>query len=223
MQGSSFTANICDEVFEIKTNLIGQYNVLNSLAALQVCQCLGLNQKQLVQGLNYINPVEGRFNVVNFSGKYIIIDFAHSPDSLQNVLKTAKKLTDKNVYVIFGCGGNRDKTKRPIMGRVAEKFTDYVCLTDDNPRLEKSEDIIADIEKGMTKSHFVERDRYSAIKKMISIARPEDIIVIAGKGAEKYQEIGTEKIPYNDFDAVYKYFKELDPIANRGRENYYGC
>ena len=223
MNGSSFTANICDNIFNIKTNLIGQYNVLNSLAALQVCQCLGLSQKQLVQGINYINPVEGRFNVINFSGKYVIIDFAHSPDSLQNVLKTAKKLTDKNVYVIFGCGGNRDKTKRAIMGSVAEKFADYVCLTDDNPRFEKSEDIIDDIEAGMTKSHFVEKDRYTAIKKMISIARAGDIIVIAGKGAERYQEINGKKIDYNDFDAVYNYFKELDPIANRGRENYHGC
>lgn len=222
MQGSRFTANVCDSVFEIKTNLIGQYNVLNSLAALQVCQCLGLNEKELAQGLNFINPVEGRFNVINFSGKYVVIDFAHSPDSMENVLKTAKKLTDQKVYVIFGCGGNRDKTKRPIMGKVAEKFADYVCLTDDNPRLEKSEDIIADIEKGMTKTHFVEPDRYTAIKKMIAIARPGDIVVIAGKGAEKYQEIGTEKKPYNDFDAVYNYFKELDPIKNRGRENYHG-
>lgn len=221
MDGTSFVANVCDSVLKIKTNLIGNYNVYNSLAALQICQCLGLTDEELVRGLNFINPVEGRFNVINFSGRFVVIDFAHSPDSLKNVLQTARCLTDKKVYVVFGCGGNRDKTKRWKMGEIAEKFSDYVCLTDDNPRLEKSQDIIADIEKGMSKSHFVEPDRAEAIKKMINYARPGDIVVVAGKGAEKYQEIGTEKIPYNDFDAIYQYFKDLDPLKNRGKE--YGC
>lgn len=222
MDGTRFAGNVCDSVVDIKTNLIGKYNVYNSLAALQVCQCLGLNEKELMAGLNFINPVEGRFNVINFTGRYVVIDFAHSPDSLKNVLQTARVLTDKKVYVIFGCGGNRDKTKRPQMGAIAERFADYVCLTDDNPRLEKSEDIISDIEAGMHKAHFVVPDRSEAIRKMINIARPGDIIVVAGKGAEKYQEIGTQKLPYNDFDAVYQYFKDLDPLKNRGKE-YYGC
>ena len=124
---------------------------------------------------------------------------------------------------MFGCGGNRDKGKRPQMGKIAEDYADYVCLTDDNPRLEKSLDIIADIEKGMTKPHFVEPDRYKAIKKMIEIAQPGDIIIIAGKGAEKYQEIGTEKRPYNDFESVYNYFQESNPIRNKNNKEYYGC
>ncbi len=221
MQDTRFIGNICDCVVDVKTNLIGKHNVFNCLASLQVCQCLGLNEKELACGLNFINPVEGRFNVVNFTGRYVVIDFAHSPDSLKNVLQTAKSLTDKKVYVIFGCGGNRDRTKRAKMGEIAEKYADYVCLTDDNPRLEKSEDIIADIEEGMKKPHFVVQNRSEAIRKMISIARAGDIIVVAGKGAEKYQEIGTEKIPYNDFDAVYQFFKDLDPLKNRGKE--YGC
>lgn len=221
MDGTRFAANVCDSILDIKTNLVGEYNVYNSLAALQVCQCLGLAEQELARGLNFINPVEGRFNVINFTGRYVVIDYAHSPDSMKNVLQTAKKLTDKKVYVVFGCGGNRDKTKRSIMGSMAETYADFVCLTDDNPRLEKSEDIIADIESGMTKPHYVEPDRYKAIVKMINYARPGDIIVVAGKGAEKYQEIGTEKVPYNDFDAVYQYFKDLDPIKNRGKE--YGC
>lgn len=109
------------------------------------------------------------------------------------------------------------------MGKIAEDYADCVCLTDDNPRLEKSLDIIADIEKGMTKPHFVEPDRYKAIKKMIEIAQPGDIIIIAGKGAEKYQEIGTEKRPYNDFESVYNYFQESNPIRNKNNKEYYGC
>ena len=174
--------------------------------------------------MNFINPVEGRFNVINIDGKYVIVDFAHSPDSLMNVLKTAKSLTDKKVFVVFGCGGKRDRTKRWQMGEIAEKYADYVCLTDDNPRTEKSLNIIADIEKGMKKPHAVEPDRYLAIKKMIDFAQTGDIVLIAGKGAEKYQEIGTEKRPYNDFESVYKYFQDLKtrPNCQKGRDDY-GC
>ncbi|MBP3431580.1 MAG: UDP-N-acetylmuramoyl-L-alanyl-D-glutamate--2,6-diaminopimelate ligase [Clostridia bacterium] len=220
INGSRFTANICDDVVEIRTNLIGNYNVENSLAALCVCQSLGLGGEELARGLNYINPVEGRFNVINFSGKHVVIDFAHSPDGLMNVLKTARGLTDKKLFVVFGCGGNRDKGKRPQMGAIAEKFADYVCLTDDNPRLECSQDIISDIEKGMKKPHFIESDRSKAIVKMINLAKHGDIVLIAGKGAEKYQEIGTEKHPYNDFDVVYQHFKDLNPERKTGREKY---
>ncbi len=203
INGSHFVANVYDSVVEIKTNLVGNYNVYNALAGLTVCKMLGLSDKELALGLNFINPVEGRFNVINVDGKYVVIDFAHSPDSLMNVLSVARKLTEKRVFVVFGCGGNRDKTKRAKMGEIAEKLADFVCLTDDNPRLENSLDIITDIEKGMKKNHFVEIDRKKAIKKMISLAMPGDIVIIAGKGAEKYQEIGSIKYPYNDFDVIF--------------------
>ncbi len=223
MNGTSFVANVCDSVMAIKTNLIGDYNVYNSLASLCVCQKLGIDDEGLSRGLAYVNPVEGRFNVINYTGRYVVIDFAHSPDGLMNVLKTARTLTENKLYVIFGCGGNRDKGKRPQMGAIAEQYADYVCLTDDNPRLEKSADIIADIESGMTKPHMVEPDRKTAIKKMIDFAREGDIIVVAGKGAEKYQEVGTVKRPYNDFDAVYGLFKESSPVYTGNKGERYGC
>ncbi len=223
MNGTSFVANVCDSVMAIKTNLIGDYNVYNSLASLCVCQKLGIADEGLSRGLSYVNPVEGRFNVVNYTGRYVVIDFAHSPDGLENVLKTAKTLTEQKVYVIFGCGGNRDKGKRPQMGQIAEKYADYVCLTDDNPRFEKSQDIIADIEAGMTKPHMVEPDRKTAIKRMIDFAHAGDIIVVAGKGAEKYQEIEGEKKPYNDFDAVYDIFRESSPVFCGNKGEKYGC
>lgn len=222
MNGSSFVANVCDSVLFVKTNLIGEHNVYNSMAALCVCQMLGLNEISLARGLNFVNPVEGRFNVVNLSGKFVVIDFAHTPDGLENVLKTARHLTDQKVYVVFGCGGNRDKGKRSQMGEIAEKYADYVCLTDDNPRLEAGEEIIRDIEKGMAKPHMVERDRKSAITKMIDFCTAGDILIVAGKGAEKYQEIGTEKRPYNDFDAVYDYFKESSPFFKHAKDDYCG-
>ena len=202
INGSRFVANVEDSVLNIKTNLVGEYNVYNSLAALEVCKRLGLSDQELALGLNFVSPVEGRFNVINFFGKYIVVDFAHTPDGILNVLKTARKMTDKKHFIIFGCGGNRDKTKRSQMGEIAEKYADYVCLTNDNPRFEKALDIIGDIEKGMHKPHFVECDRRQAIKKMISIAGKGDIIIVAGKGAEKYQEIEGEKYEYNDFEVI---------------------
>ena len=117
---------------------------------------------------------------------------------------------------MFGCGGNRDKDKRHKMGEVAERFADFVCLTDDYPRNERSQDIIADIESGMKKPHFVEPNREEAIKKMFSMASLGDIVIIAGKGAEKFQEINNNKIAYNDFDVVSKIFKECNLTKNRG-------
>ncbi|MGN1200742.1 MAG: UDP-N-acetylmuramoyl-L-alanyl-D-glutamate--2,6-diaminopimelate ligase [Candidatus Caccovivens sp.] len=207
LNGTHFVGNICDKVVDIKTNLIGEYNVYNSLASLSICQSLGLSQEELVRGLNFINPVEGRFNVINLSGRYVVIDYAHSPDGIVNILKTARDLCDKKVFLIFGCGGNRDKLKRPLMGKIACEYADMVCLTDDNPRYEKSMDIIKDIEAGMNKPHMVETDRATAIKKVLDIAREGDIVLIAGKGAEKYQEINGKKRKYNDFDAVYEYYK----------------
>ncbi len=205
MTGTRFVANVCDDVIDIKTNLIGKYNVYNSLAALSVCKVLGLDSKSLALGLNFINPVEGRFNVFNVEGKFVVVDYAHSPDGLMNVLTTARALTDKKVFVVFGCGGNRDRDKRAKMGKIAEDNADFVCLTDDNPRFEEEMDIIKEIEGGMKRFHFVEPDRKTAIIKTINLARSGDIIVIAGKGAEKYQEIKGVKVPYNDFDVIYSY------------------
>jgi UDP-N-acetylmuramoyl-L-alanyl-D-glutamate--2,6-diaminopimelate ligase len=181
---------------------------------------LGLEKDMLARGLNFINPVEGRFNVVNLSGCYVVIDYAHTPDGLLNVLKTARELTDKKVYVMFGCGGDRDKGKRPIMGAIAEKFADYVCLTSDNPRNEEPEAIVKDIERGMKKPHFVEISRKLATNKMLNFMQKGDILIIAGKGAEKYQEINGNKYPYNDFDTVYQYYKDSLPFKSKGRECY---
>lgn len=221
LSGTKFVANVNDSIVGVTTNLVGDYNVYNSLASLAVCQELGLSEKQLADGLNYINPVEGRFNVIKVEDKFAVIDFAHSPDGLYNVLSAAKKMTEGRVFVVFGCGGNRDKTKRPQMGQMAEKLADFVCLTDDNPRLEASYEIISDIEQGMAKPHFVEPNRPKAIRKMLDFARTGDVVIIAGKGAEKYQEIGTVKHPYNDFEEVYKYCrdKKFKSLKNQSKKD----
>lgn len=202
INGSKFFCNLFDEVYDIKTKLFGDYNVMNVLACLSVCANLGLDMNRVCQELVNIEPVEGRFNVINIGGKSVIIDFAHTPDGLENVLSTAKKLAPKRLFCVFGCGGNRDVDKRHKMGKVAEKYCDYVCLTDDNPRQEDEMKIIKDIEKGMTKPHFVETDRAKAIKKVFNIMQSGDVMVVAGKGAEKYQIFGTQKVDYSDFDVV---------------------
>ena len=122
-------------------------------------------------------------------------------------------MTDKNVYIVFGCGGNRDVTKRHVMGQIAEAYADYVMLTNDNPRGEDPQKIVSDIEKGIKKPHFVELNREKAILKMISLLRAGDVLLVAGKGAEKYQEIDGEKIPYSDFDVVKHYLQRTEEVT----------
>ncbi len=207
MEGAEFYANVLDSVLKIDTNLVGKYNILNVLASLSVVSSLGIEVEKVVESLKYINPVEGRFNVLKYQGKYIIIDFAHTPDGLENVLSTAKGVCNGELHCVFGCGGNRDSNKRAKMGAIAEKFCDHIFLTNDNPRKESPEKIVKDIEKGMKKAHFVELDRQTAIANAIHFAKENDVIVIAGKGGEKYQIIGDEKRDYNDFNAVYNVIK----------------
>lgn len=204
LDGMKFYSNVFDDIYKVETNLVGGYNILNILASLSTIASLGLDVGKAVESLKYIHPVEGRFNVIKYKGKYIIIDFAHTPDGLLNVLSTAKQICKGKLYCVFGCGGNRDSDKRPKMGAIAENLCDYVCLTNDNPRKENPAKIVEDIEKGMKKSHFVELDRQTAISKMINLSKEDDVIVIAGKGGEKYQIVGDQKLDYNDFDAVYK-------------------
>ena len=218
LDGAEFYGNILDDVYKVKTNLVGEYNVSNVLASLSVMATLGFDVSKAVESLKTIKPVEGRFNVIKYKGKYIVIDFAHTPDGLENVLKTAKKICKGKLYCVFGCGGNRDSGKRPKMGAIAEKYSDYVCVTNDNPRFENPTKIASDIEKGMRKSHFVELDRQSAIEKMISLSKKDDIILIAGKGGEKYQIVGDKKLDYNDFDAVYKIIK--NDVRKEIKEKY---
>jgi len=207
LDGSNFVANVCDEVLPISTNLVGEYNVYNSLASLAVCYALGLSPEELKLGITHAQPVEGRFNVINVGGKYAVVDFAHTPDGLYQILKSCRELTNGKLFVVFGCGGNRDRTKRSQMGKIAEEYADFVCLTDDNPRCENGDLIIQDIEKGMDKYHFVEHDRAKAIAKMLDLARRGDMVVVAGKGAEPYQEIGHQKLQYSDFDVIFNYHK----------------
>ncbi len=207
-KGSNFVCNCMDEIFNIETNLVGRYNVSNALAAIGVCRAVGIPSKVIAKSLHYISPVEGRFNVVKHSKCNIVVDYAHTPDGLENVLKTARELTSGKLIALFGSGGNRDKTKRPIMGKVACKYADEIILTSDNPRYEDPQAILTDIASGIQDVPCVILENRSlAIHLGLGMCGKNDTLVIAGKGGEKYQEIKGKKLLYNDFDEIYKYFQ----------------
>ena len=211
--GSKFICRYMGEEFDIKTPLVGGYNIENALAAIGVCKCLGVNTDLIKLGMNCLTPVEGRFNVIRMNGVNIIIDFAHTPDGLEKVLTTAKELTKGRLTVVFGCGGNRDKLKRPIMGGIAASIADEVVLTSDNPRFEKPMDIINDIKQGMREDCESNPCRKKAIEDVLERAKSGETIIIAGKGGEKYQSIKGRDYPYNDFDVVYNFYrKKIKPI-----------
>lgn len=204
---SHFICRALNEEFEVSCPLLGDYNIQNILACVGICRALGIPASFLKVALSCVNQVEGRFNVIKMGDSKIIIDFAHTPDGLEKVLLSAKKITNGKLKVLFGCGGNRDRLKRPIMGKVGEDFADEVFLTSDNPRFEEPKEIIEEIAKGMSSKPAKIPDRREAIKAVLSSLQDGDSVVIAGKGGEKYQDINGVKIPYNDFDEVYSFYR----------------
>ncbi len=208
MEGSSFVCNAVDDIFEIETSLVGEYNVLNCLCAINICKMLDVDLDHIINGIADSQAEVGRFNVINFNDFSTVIDFAHSPDGMENVLQTAKRLKKGRLIVLFGCGGNRDSSKRPIMGSIASVYADKIILTSDNPRFEEPMDIIDEIQKGvLLKDTIVEPDRKLAIFEALNLCKKDDVLLILGKGGETYQEIKGTKNPYSDFDEVYKFFR----------------
>lgn len=201
---NKFIVNILDNVFDVESNLIGEFNIYNSLAAASVAAMLGCSTKQIKNGLEKLLGVEGRLNRFNLSnGVVAFIDFAHTPDGIEQALNAIRELKFKQIITVFGCSGNRDKDKRHKMGQIAEKLSDYVVLTTDNPRFENPELILDDIEIGMEKTahtRFVSREQ--AIEFALTLAKKGDCVAILGKGAETYQDINAVHVPYNDFEVV---------------------
>ncbi len=208
MSGTTFIMNCFDEIVRAKSQLIGKYNIQNILASMLVCACENMPIKECLSALEQVTPVEGRFNVIGMDNFHVVFDYAHSPDGLENLLKTARPLTEGKLITVFGCGGNRDKGKRPIMGKIASKYSDHVILTSDNPRFEKPMDIIKQIEKGVSGSYEICPDRTYAINSGLNQCKKGDTLIIAGKAGEKYQDINGKKIPYNDFDVVYNHYRQ---------------
>ncbi len=186
---------------ELKVPLIGQFNLSNALAVLSTLGVYGLPFKEVLSGLTQLQAVPGRMQCVGGVGQpRIVIDYAHTPDALQKALQTLRACTSGRLICVFGCGGDRDHAKRPLMARVAEQYADQVIVTNDNPRHEHPESIAADIMRGFKQPDRVTLalDRSKAIEKSIQSAEPVDCILIAGKGAERYQQIGDDKLPFDD-------------------------
>ncbi len=215
--GTSFECLYGNDKIHVNVPLVGQFNVENTLASISVCRLLGINDWSLLRGLSFIRPVEGRFNIIKTDKANVVIDYAHTPDGLENVLTTAREISTNKVVVVFGCGGNRDRQKRPIMGRVASQLADEVILTSDNPRYENPYDIIAEIKEGVKGDYKILANRKDAIKYALKTYVNGETIVIAGKGAEKYQEIKGEKLPFSDFDVVRDCVKNDNPH----KKNFY--
>ncbi|MFN3322647.1 MAG: UDP-N-acetylmuramoyl-L-alanyl-D-glutamate--2,6-diaminopimelate ligase [Bryobacteraceae bacterium] len=201
-RGLRFTARHGDLRIPIESPLVGNINVYNILAACAAGICHGLSPEQISRGIAACGAVPGRFERVEMGQPFlVIVDYAHTDDALRNTLSVARKLTKKRILTVFGCGGDRDRTKRPLMGQTAGELSDFVVLTSDNPRSEDPLAIMNDALVGLRRqdvAHRVEPDREAAIRLAIEEARPGDIVVIAGKGHEPYQEIKGVRLPFDD-------------------------
>ena len=201
---------------EVWTRLIGNFNAYNVLAIYATAELLGLEKVEILRLISELESVSGRFQYLISDEKITaIIDYAHTPDALKNVLETINSIRTKNeeLITVVGCGGDRDKTKRPKMGNIASALSTKVIFTSDNPRSEIPETIIEDIEKGVDPIHYKKTmsivDRKQAIKTACQLAKPNDIILIAGKGHETYQEIDGKRHDFDDYKTVQEFLKQL--------------
>ena len=195
----------------VKVKTGGKFTVYNSICAAVCCMALGFKTESIVSALAEANGVKGRAEVVPTNKDFtIIIDYAHTPDGLQNILSTFRELKKNRLICLFGCGGDRDKTKRPIMGAIAARLSDFVVVTSDNPRTEEPASIIKDIVGGMNDyktPYTVIENRVEAIKYVVQNAKKDDIIILAGKGHETYQILKTGKIHLDEREVIYEALK----------------
>ena len=200
--GTVFALEYASQSSVVRTPLPGLYNVSNCLAAAGLCLAAGFKLETVAAGLSALKTIPGRLEKIEGGDFSVIIDYAHTDDALKNVLSTLKPLCKGELRVVFGCGGDRDRTKRPRMARVAEELADFIIVTSDNPRTESPTDIIDEIvagfEKDDTQTIAIEPDRKKAIELAIKSAVKDDIVLIAGKGHEDYQIIGTQKSHFSD-------------------------
>jgi len=200
LAGSRFTVHSRDGVITLESPLRGRFNVYNVLGALATARALGVPLEVATAAVREGGQVPGRFETVDEGQPFaVLVDYAHTPDSLENVLQAARNLTDQRVHVVFGCGGDRDRGKRPLMGEIAARLADHVIVTSDNPRSEDPAAIIEEILTGISEPVEHEVDRRVAIQEAISAAAAGDVVVIAGKGHEQGQEFaGGRKLPFDD-------------------------
>jgi UDP-N-acetylmuramoyl-L-alanyl-D-glutamate--2,6-diaminopimelate ligase len=220
LEGLAFEVRTPRGTLQVRSPLVGRPNAYNILAAIATATALDLPFSAIEQGVSALAHVPGRFQVVSIAADdvRVVVDYAHTDDALKNLLETARPLASGRVITVFGCGGDRDRTKRPLMGAVAARLSDLVIVTSDNPRSESPDRIIEEIERGIvmpadrlpagragsakSTPHLAIADRKSAIERAIHEARPGDLVLIAGKGHEKYQVIGDRVLPFDDVDVA---------------------
>ena len=202
-----YTAGGISYIFFDKRNIIplsvcltGEFSVYNTLAAFAAAEILGVPPSLFAEIAGALPEIKGRLQRISKDGTDVFIDFAHTPEALQNVLAALRRNTENKLFCVFGCGGNRDKSKRPLMGEIAARYSDFVILTDDNPRNESPLEITADILKGIKSKRnvIIENDREKAIEIALSKAKNGDTVLVAGKGHEEYQIIGDKKYTFSD-------------------------
>ena len=208
LEGLAFAVRTPRGTLEVRSTLVGRPNVYNILAAVATGTALDLSFDAIERGIAALTDVPGRFQIVSSPGDdvTVIVDYAHTDDALRNLLETARPLARGRLITIFGCGGERDRTKRPLMGVVAGRLSDLVIVTSDNPRSEDPDRIIEEILRGITPDTRRENapaplalpDRRAAIARAVELARPGDVVLVAGKGHEQYQVIGDRTLPFDD-------------------------
>ena len=197
--------NVNNDSYEVRTNLIGKFNVYNYLTSLALINNLGISVNDIINVTDSIHAPVGRAQIVKVGTSIAVIDYAHKPDAVSKIIPLFREVTKGKIITIIGCGGDRDPKKRPIMGNIATSLSDYVILTNDNPRTEDEKLIMKDILEGITTNNYeVIYDRKEAIKKGISMLKDNDCLLILGKGHEDYQIIGRTKIHLSDYEEVIK-------------------
>jgi UDP-N-acetylmuramoyl-L-alanyl-D-glutamate--2,6-diaminopimelate ligase len=205
-RGARFTT----DGLELETRLRGRFNVENVLGAVAAARLLGIEDDAIARGVRELRGVPGRFEAVDEGQPFaVLVDYAHTPDSLENVLRTARDLAQNRLICVFGCGGDRDRGKRPLMGRIASELADLAIVTSDNPRSEEPDSIIGEIVAGAAGDVEVEPDRREAIARAIDAAQEGDVVVIAGKGHEQGQQFADRTVPFDDRDVAREALRRL--------------
>jgi UDP-N-acetylmuramoyl-L-alanyl-D-glutamate--2,6-diaminopimelate ligase len=203
-----------DALERIDLKLRGRFNLENALAAFAAARLLGIDDGAVARGLEAVRGVPGRFESVDEGQPFeVIVDYSHTPDSLENALRAARDLVTGRVLCVFGCGGDRDREKRPLMGRIASELADVALVTTDNPRSEDPLAIIDEVLKGVSGEVEVEPDRREAIARAVEAAREGDVVLIAGRGAEPVQEVAGRRLPFDDRDVAREALRRLQAVA----------
>jgi UDP-N-acetylmuramoyl-L-alanyl-D-glutamate--2,6-diaminopimelate ligase len=211
--GLAFTAQTPNGKIEIESSLVGRINVYNILAAIGAAQALGLSNDVIASGIRNLKSVSGRFQPIAMGQPFlVVVDYAHTDDALENLIRTARELNPKGrIITLFGCGGEKDRTKRPVMGEVAGRLSDLTILSSDNPKSEDPLKIISDVVVGLQKTHgkyMIEPDREKAIGLAIDEARAGDILLLAGKGHENYQILADRTLEFDDREVARRALRE---------------